>query len=86
MVDFLADLALSYVSCFVVIASCDWQVSERVAVRVQRREAAEAAKQALLEAHAREQDQFQAIKQEFGVDTATVRSAASGCMCSPGNA
>ena len=51
------------------------QVSERVAVRVQRRRAAEAAKQALLEAQAREQAQFERIKQEFGVDTATVRSA-----------
>lgn len=51
------------------------QVSERVAVRVQRRRAAEAAKQAVLEAQAREQDQFESIKREFGVDTATVRSA-----------
>ena len=49
------------------------QVSERVAVRVQRRRAAEAAKQAVLEAQAHEQEQFESIKQEFGVDTATVR-------------
>lgn len=43
-------------------------------MRVQRRRAADAAKQALLEAEAREQEQFERIKQEFGVDTATVRS------------
>lgn len=59
-----------------IATTVEWlmvQVSERVAVRVQRRRAAEAAKQAVLEAQAHEQAQFESIKQEFGVDTATVR-------------
>lgn len=37
--------------------------------------AADALQQALLQAKAREQEQFEAIKAEFGVDTSTVRSA-----------
>lgn len=37
--------------------------------------AADAVQQALLQAKAREQEQFEAIKTEFGVDTSTVRSA-----------
>lgn len=51
-----------------------------MAVRLQRRQAAEAAKQVLLEAQAKEQEQFERIKQEFGVDTATVRSAMPSCQ------
>ena len=56
-------------------SGCNWglQVGERVARRREQRLAAEAVQQALLQAKAREQDQFEAIKAEFGVDTATVR-------------
>lgn len=68
------DINISRHQCLVQSAVLVVQVSERVAVRVQRRRAADAAKQALLEAEAREQEQFERIKQEFGVDTATVRS------------
>ena len=56
------------------------QLSERVAVRREKRWAAEAVQQALLEAKAQEQEQFELIKAEFGVDTATVRSA---CLWAP---
>ncbi len=49
------------------------QLSERVAVRREKRWAAEAVQQALREAKAQEQEQFELIKAEFGVDTATVR-------------
>ena len=51
----------------------DAQVRERVAARREKRQAADAAQRALLEAKAREQDQFELIKAEYGVDTATVR-------------
>lgn len=51
------------------------QVNERVARRREQRLAADAVQQALLQAKAREQEQFEAIKAEFGVDTSTVRSA-----------
>ena len=51
------------------------QVNERVGRRRQQRVAADAVQQALLQAKAREQEQFEAIKAEFGVDTSTVRSA-----------
>ena len=49
------------------------QLSERVAVRRERRWAAEAVQQALRDAKAQEQEQFERIKAEFNVDTATVR-------------
>ncbi len=49
------------------------QLSKRVAVRREKRWAAEAVQQALQEAKAQEQEQFELIKAEFGVDTATVR-------------
>ena len=49
------------------------QVHERVAIRQTKRRAAEAKQQALSDAKAREQEQFERIKAEFGVDTATVR-------------
>ena len=52
------------------------QLSERVAVRRERRWAAEAVQQALRDAKAQEQEQFERIKAEFGVDTTTVR-----CTC-----
>ncbi len=51
------------------------QVSERVAVRWQMRQAAEAKQLAAMQAKAQEQEQFELIKAEFGVDTATVRCA-----------
>ena len=51
------------------------QVNERVARRREQRQAADAVQQALLQAKVREQEQFEAIKAEFGVDTSTVRSA-----------
>lgn len=51
------------------------QVNERVARRREQRLAADAVQQALLQAKAREQEQFEAIKAKFGVDTSTVRSA-----------
>ena len=50
------------------------QLGERVGRRREQRRAAEAKQQALLEAKAQEQEQFEAIKAEFGVDTTTVRS------------
>ena len=61
------------------------QLSERVASRQQQRQAAEAAQQALLQAKAQEQELFEAIKAEFCVDTATVRSATlcSLSLCLP---
>ena len=52
---------------------CWLQVNARVAVRRQQRQAAEAKQRAVLEAQALEQEQFERIKAEFGVDTATVR-------------
>ena len=55
------------------------QLSERVAVRRERRWAAEAVQQALRDAKAQEQEQFERIKAEFNVDTATVRCT---CVCS----
>ena len=51
------------------------QVNERVSKRREQRVAADAVQQALLQAKAREQEQFEAIKAEFSVDTSTVRSA-----------
>lgn len=50
------------------------QLGERVGRRRAQREAAEAAQQAVLQSKAREQEQFEAIKAEFGVNTSTVRS------------
>lgn len=49
------------------------QVNGRVARRREQRLAADAVQQALLQAKAHEQEQFEAIKTEFGVDTSTVR-------------
>ena len=49
------------------------QVNERVAIRQTKRRAVEAKQQALSDAKAREQEQFERIKAEFGVDTAAVR-------------
>ncbi|KAL3154153.1 hypothetical protein ABBQ32_013677 [Trebouxia sp. C0010 RCD-2024] len=49
------------------------QLGERVGRRRKQRQAAEAEQQALLQSKAREQEQFEAIKAEFGVDTSTVR-------------
>lgn len=53
------------------------QLGERVGRRREQRQAAEAEQQALLQSKAREQEQFEAIKAEFGVDTSTVRSGAT---------
>ena len=68
-------------SCYnsaVLLAGLDgqllMQLGERVGRRQEQRRAAEAKQQALLQAKAREQEQFEAIKAEFGVDTTTVRS------------
>lgn len=57
------------------------QLSERVAVRRERRWAAEAVQQALRDAKAQEQEQFERIKAEFSVDTATVRCTRLCSLC-----
>lgn len=60
-----------------LLAGCNekmlMQLGERVGRRRKQRQAAEAEQQALLQSKAREQEQFEAIKAEFGVDTSTVR-------------